>query len=167
MDSSKELLPDGIEREFEFTKDDLIANRQGVMSKKQRENALRQGTRLLLISFAAEVIVLGVLIYEVTHKEIPWGMLNNTITVLFIFIFLGSFAWMGWRSRKAGSSAIVKSARGKVNFIQDKKKLCLRIGDSKIQFEVEPKVKNLFSPDREYRFYYCDIDKTILSVEAV
>ncbi len=82
-------------------------------------------------------------------------------------MFLGIFAWIGWRSRKAGNSATVRSIRGKVNFIQRKKKFCLRIGDSKIQFEVEPKVKDLFLPDREYRFYYRDIDKTILSLEAV
>jgi hypothetical protein len=167
MDSSKEPLPDWIEREFEFDKDDLLANRQGVMSKKQKDNAIRQGTRLLSTTLAAAVIVLGLLVYETPHKESFWRMLSNTITIIFILFSLGSFAWLGWRSRQAGSSAIVKSIHGKVNFIQDKKKLCLRISDSKIQFEVEPKVKDLFSSDREYRFYYCDIDKTILSVEVV
>ncbi len=129
--------------------------------------ALRQGTRLLFTTFAAGVIVLGFLVYEMLNKESLWRALNDTITTLFTLIFLGVFAWIGLRSRKAGNSATVKSIRGKVNFIPDKKKLCLRIGDSKIQFEVEPKVKDLFSPDSEYRFYYCDIDKTILSVEAV
>jgi hypothetical protein len=167
MDSSGDTLIVWAEREFQFDGDDLIANRQGVMSKKQRERTLRGGASLIFTTLVGGGLALAWLVFDALGKEHFLGVLSVVVKGLAIFTIFGVFALMGWRFRKAGSSAIVKSIRSTLNVVQEKKNLYLRVGSSDIRFEVEPEVKDLVFPDKEYRFYYSEINKTILSVEEI
>ena len=61
---------------------------------------------------------------------------------------------------------VVKSITSKVSFLEKKKELVLCI-DNGIKFPVERQDKELFLPNEEYRFYYCETDKSVLSVERI
>lgn len=157
-------LANWIEHEFGFDEHDLIANRKGIMSGNQKTKAVRQGLIWLFLAVMLGMAILFGLYVIWLVEKVKFQDISNIFFALFVMVLC---ALLGWRYLKARVSGVVKSIIGRVDFIQDKKKLFLRVGDSEIQFEVEPKVKNLFSSDKEYKFYYCEIDKTVLSIEEM
>jgi hypothetical protein len=164
MNVPNDPLANSIAHEFAFDEDDLIANRKGIMSRNQTIKAGRQGFIWLFLAVMLGLAFLFKLYMTWLVEKVGFPDIFNIIFALFFMVLA---AVLGWRSLKASLSGAVKSIIGRVDFIQDKKKLFLRVGDSEIQFEVVPEMKNLFSSNKEYKVYYCEIDKTILSLEEM
>jgi hypothetical protein len=164
MNVPNDPLANSIAHEFAFDEDDLIANRKGIMSRNQTIKAGRQGFIWLFMAVMLGLAILFMLYMTWLIKKVELHDIWNTIVGL---VFMVLSAILGWQNLKATLSGAVKSVIGRVGFIHEKKKLYLRVGDSEIQFEVLPERKHLFSSDKEYKFYYCEINKTILSVEEM
>jgi energy-coupling factor transporter transmembrane protein EcfT len=157
-----DTVMDWVKREFQFDDDDLITNRQGIMSKSQKTRAVRGSASLFFLALAGLlIIVILVCIEWLTTRDI-FNIVSGIIVGLGL---MGICFWMGWRSRKAAKSGVVKSITGKVRFHQEKKKLYLCIGND-IRMELDKKAQEIFSLVTEYRFYYSEADKTILSLET-
>ncbi len=166
MEPPEDPLLDWAREEFKYTDEDLAANRQGLLSSAQRKRLTRGGLTLLLTSLLCWLPTMLVLVVTALQKgsraELPWGILMGVI----LTGIYGAFAWTGWRSFSAGRSACVRKFSGVLRLYVDeqKKKLYLEFGGG-IQLEVQPKVEEYYSPGIRYRVYYCDKDRTILSME--
>jgi hypothetical protein len=150
-------------KELGFDETDILANRAGRYSDKQRIRESRGGTNLFLFSIFAIIILLLVLIFSDPNQGDPIYWLDVIIKGGLFTILLSIFAYMGWRTRKAAQNGIVRSASGIVTSQIEKKKVFINCGEVKL--EVDKTVMELFPKDKEFIFYYSDIDRTVLSIE--
>jgi hypothetical protein len=164
MEQPVDSLADWAKKELQFDEEDLIANRQGKYSEKQRTRAARGGTALFLFALAAIIFVFFVLLTvdPIFGRPIDW--VDIIPRGILVSGMMGVFAYMGWRSRRAAKSGVIHAFTGKVTFKKEKKETILCCGE-KLNLPIDDKVRQSFLPDREYTFYCSDMDKTVLSME--
>jgi hypothetical protein len=161
-------LQERLAQEFEFDQDDLNANRLGMLSDRQKYTL--GGWRAVLAIAGTCLISAGVfaligLQFRAATNARPLdivGLISAVLSGAVLVIADIALIWLILRSLRAKAGRI-KCITGRVQFERKKDDLYLCVGE--IRLPVETSVKELFSPQDNYRFYYNEIDKVVWSVE--
>lgn len=168
-------LDRSLSRALRFDQETLLANRDGYMTKKQRETlrqaAYRQQINLGLLIVTIAVAILGILLLETR----AYGRLYvSTPVLVFMLALVGvgalgaAFLWSRRRELRADlHKGVVETVVGRARLIIVPRRYYadykVRVGLQK--FSVTKQVLLAFKDAESYRMYYAPFSMTLLSAE--
>jgi len=158
---------------LKFSHDDLIANRDGYMTKKQRKRLHRIGLSQYLPS-AVGSIVFGAAFFLCLSLFLM-ALRDDTLSILlatfgFMSLWLAGYAYVQWRKFKADlEKGAVELTEGQIrlNIYGFSRHIGFSIGIEKQSFSVKRGILLAFKNGEPYRIYYAPRTRTLLSAEQI
>ena len=162
--STEKEMRDKFMDAFRFDENDLVANREGQLSLRQKQQMRRYAIFSivffgLVVPFALFLLI--VYLEENSRWETATYVLFGFLSLMPVLTGLGLF-WQYWQTYKSGT---VVCLNGTVDFRYEKGKLLMEIDEESIG--VSAHVRGLFQKDVIYNVYYIDFVNHIMSVERV
>ncbi|MCL4529619.1 MAG: hypothetical protein M1282_09405 [Chloroflexi bacterium] len=175
---------------FKFTEADLEANRNGCLSKKQKNTIVKRRSDFKSSGIKYSVILIAV---SLGIALVDWGIsiIQNAphpdtgalITAGVIFVLGVLLLWLTLSSESGNTNAskdVVKKDEGPVNIVKVERTRSgatehsplehyfayeLHVGDK--AFDVDENLANIMTQNDEYAIYYDNFNNKVLSVELV
>lgn len=156
MDSKLEQLG----KILRFSEEDLVENRKGVLSRKQKHSVNNSAWTFLFVFALGGLFFTWVIIFY-DETSVNSGR-------VFIGVFLGVAmlavgAFLFWLQSSDANQGAVKCLEGHVRFIPVRYGFALCVGDE--QLPVTLNIPMLFDENTRYKIYYMPRDRKIVSLE--